>query len=49
MKLVYIADIRFPMERANGIQTVETAHALARRGVDVELVLYLVDAVDVER
>ena len=39
MKLVYLADIRFPMERANGIQTIETCHALARRGVDVELVL----------
>jgi glycosyltransferase involved in cell wall biosynthesis len=39
MKLLYLADIRFPMERANGIQTVETAHALARRGVEVELVV----------
>ena len=39
MKLVYLADIRFPMERANGIQTIETCHALARRGVDVELVV----------
>ena len=33
MKLLYLADIRFPMERANGIQTIETCHALARRGV----------------
>jgi len=39
MKLVYLADIRFPMERANGIQTIETCHALARRGVEVELVV----------
>ena len=31
MKLLYLADIRFPMERANGIQTIETCHALARR------------------
>ena len=26
------ADVRFPLERANGIQTVETCHALAVRG-----------------
>ena len=39
MKILYLADIRFPMERANGIQTVETSHALARRGVEVELVV----------
>jgi glycosyltransferase involved in cell wall biosynthesis len=37
MRVLYLADIRFPMERANGIQTIETAHALARRGVEVEL------------
>jgi glycosyltransferase involved in cell wall biosynthesis len=39
MKLLYLADIRFPMERANGIQTIETCHALAREGVEVELVV----------
>ncbi len=39
MKLVYLADIRFPMERANGIQTIETCHALTRGGVEVELVV----------
>ena len=39
MKLLYLADIRFPMERANGIQTIETCHALARRGIDVQLVV----------
>jgi glycosyltransferase involved in cell wall biosynthesis len=39
MKVLYLADIRFPMERANGIQTVETAHALARSGAEVELVV----------
>ena len=44
MKLLYIADIRFPMERANGIQTIETCHALARRGIDVELVVRRSDA-----
>jgi glycosyltransferase involved in cell wall biosynthesis len=43
MRLVYLADIRFPMERANGIQTVETCHALAREGVDVELVVRRTD------
>jgi len=44
MKLLYLADIRFPMERANGIQTVQTCHALARRGVDVELMVRRSDA-----
>ena len=39
MKLLYLADIRFPMERANGIQTIQTCHALARQGVHVELVV----------
>lgn len=39
MKVLYLADIRFPMERANGIQTIETCHALARAGVDVDLVV----------
>ncbi|HXV59442.1 MAG TPA: glycosyltransferase family 4 protein [Vicinamibacteria bacterium] len=39
MKLLYLADIRFPMERANGIQTVSTAHALASREARVELVV----------
>ena len=43
MKILYIADIRFPMERANGIQTIETAHALARRGVEVDLVVRRTD------
>ncbi len=44
MKFLYLADIRFPMERANGIQTIETCHALARRGVDVELAVRRSDA-----
>jgi glycosyltransferase involved in cell wall biosynthesis len=39
MKILYLADLRFPMERANGIQTIETAHALARGGAEVELVV----------
>jgi len=37
--ILYFADIRFPLERANGIQTMETCHALARRGHDVHLVV----------
>jgi len=43
MKILYLADIRFPMERANGIQTIETVHALARRGVEVDLVVRRTD------
>ncbi len=39
MKILYFADIRFPLERANGIQTMETCHALARRGHFVTLVV----------
>lgn len=37
LKILYLADIRFPLERANGIQTMETCAALARRGHDVTL------------
>jgi glycosyltransferase involved in cell wall biosynthesis len=37
VRILYLADIRFPIERANGIQTMETAHALASLGHDVEL------------
>jgi glycosyltransferase involved in cell wall biosynthesis len=33
------ADIRFPLERANGIQTMETCAALARGGRDVTLIV----------
>ncbi len=39
MRILYFADIRFPLERANGIQTMETCHALARRGHHVHLVV----------
>ena len=39
MRLLYFADIRFPLERANGIQTMETCHALAARGHRVDLVV----------
>lgn len=38
MHVVYFADIRLPLERANGIQTMETCHALAGRGHHVTLV-----------
>ena len=37
MRILYLADIRFPLERANGIQTMETCHALAARGHNVSL------------
>jgi glycosyltransferase involved in cell wall biosynthesis len=36
--ITYFADIRLPLERANGIQTIETCHALAERGHDVALI-----------
>jgi len=38
VRLVYFADIRLPLERANGIQTMQTCHALAVRGHDVTLI-----------
>lgn len=39
MRILYLADIRFPLERANGIQSMETCHALASRGHDVTLIV----------
>lgn len=39
MRLLYLADIRFPLERANGIQTAETCAALAARGHEVTLLV----------
>jgi glycosyltransferase involved in cell wall biosynthesis len=39
MRVLYFADIRFPLERANGIQTMETCFALAQRGHTVHLVV----------
>jgi len=39
VRILYFADIRFPLERANGIQTMETCHALAERGHEVRLVV----------
>jgi glycosyltransferase involved in cell wall biosynthesis len=37
--ILCFADIRFPLERANGIQTFETCAALARRGHEVRLLV----------
>jgi glycosyltransferase involved in cell wall biosynthesis len=37
--LLVLADTRFPIERANGVQTMATCHALAARGHDVTLVV----------
>jgi glycosyltransferase involved in cell wall biosynthesis len=37
VRILYLADIRFPLERANGIQSMETCYALAARGHDVSL------------
>lgn len=39
MRILYLADIRFPLERANGIQTMETCYAVAERGHVVQLVV----------
>ena len=39
MRILYFADIRFPLERANGIQTMETCDALAGRGHTVHLIV----------
>jgi glycosyltransferase involved in cell wall biosynthesis len=39
VRILYLADIRFPLERANGIQTIETCAALARRGHTVRLLV----------
>jgi glycosyltransferase involved in cell wall biosynthesis len=37
--VLYFADTRFPIERANGAQTMATCYALASRGHDVTLVV----------
>jgi glycosyltransferase involved in cell wall biosynthesis len=39
VRILYFADIRFPIERANGIQTMETCYGLAARGHTVHLVV----------
>jgi glycosyltransferase involved in cell wall biosynthesis len=37
VRILYLADTRFPVERANGVQTFETCRALAARGHAVTL------------
>jgi glycosyltransferase involved in cell wall biosynthesis len=39
VKILCFADTRFPIERANGVQTMATCHALAARGHQVTLVV----------
>ena len=39
LRILYLADIRFPLERANGIQSMATCHALASRGHDVTMIV----------
>jgi len=39
VRIAYFADVRFPLERANGIQTMETCHAMAERGHAVDLIV----------
>ena len=39
MRITYFADVRFPLERANGIQTMETCHALVKNGHSVDLIV----------
>ncbi len=39
MRITYFADVRFPLERANGIQTMETCYALVQRGHSVDLIV----------
>ena len=39
MTILYAADIRFPLERANGVHTMETCAALAARGHSVHMLV----------
>lgn len=39
MRLVYVASVRIPTEKAHGIQTMKVCEAFAANGVDVELVI----------
>src|SRR3989344_6232676 len=39
MKILYIAPIRLPTEKAHGIQIMETCSALSRSGANVELLV----------
>ncbi len=38
-KMLYIANVRMPTEKAHGIQIVKTCEALAARGIEVELLV----------
>ena len=39
MKIIYLADIRLPTEKAHGLQIMKTCEALARAGHEVELIV----------
>jgi glycosyltransferase involved in cell wall biosynthesis len=39
VRITYFADVRFPLERANGIQTMETCYALVQRSHSVDLIV----------
>ena len=39
MKIIYIANIRLPTEKAHGIQIMKTCEALAKQGILVELIV----------
>jgi glycosyltransferase involved in cell wall biosynthesis len=39
LRILYLADIRFPLERANGIQSFATCHAVAERGHTVTMIV----------
>lgn len=38
-KIIYIANIRLPTEKAHGLQIMKTCEALAKEGIDVEMVV----------
>lgn len=38
-KLLYIANVRLPTEKAHGLQIVKTCEALARQGIEVQLIV----------
>jgi len=39
MRLIYIANIRLPTEKAHGLQIMKTCEALVKQGIEVELVV----------
>ena len=39
MKLLYIADIRLPTEKAHGAQIMKTCEAFSLNGIDTELII----------